>query len=346
MIAERLRTGEAELSWGLRASGALDCHAAGIDGAGVTVAVIGSGIDATHPEFDGAEVGGADFSSAMPGLPAPGEDLTDLSGAGTLLSAIVAGRTVGVAPKASIYAVRVLGAAGVTEDTEFRLGEAVRHVAARRIPVALFAVSTPTIIRAVGAHIFDAMLERALCWVAGVGDNYGGGYEWIPEGFARAMPNDPGARVSSPHSPTGRYVVRPALNTYEFPASEGAVLGVAATTIRGRRAIYSATGDQVELCAPGHRVLSALPGGGYGLTSGTAAAAAHAAGVAALLTQLGEVGLVEVAEGKRRQRQRLRMTATADPVPFEPKYDWQLADKAQFIGAGLVHAARACGLTT
>jgi len=45
---------------------------------------------------------------------------------------------------------------------------------------------------------------------------------------------------------------------------------------------FSNRGPEVELCAPGVDVLSAIPGGGYGTMSGTSMACAHVSGAAAL----------------------------------------------------------------
>lgn len=77
-------------------------------GAGVTVAVIDSGVDATHPDLVGQVLPGLDLVDDR------GDGDTDLVGHGTTVSAIIAGRSddgdgvVGIAPKAKILPVRVL----------------------------------------------------------------------------------------------------------------------------------------------------------------------------------------------------------------------------------------------
>ncbi|MBU2663300.1 type VII secretion-associated serine protease mycosin [Actinoplanes bogorensis] len=78
------------------------------NGAGVTVAVIDSGVDADHPDLQGQVLPGLDLVDDK------GDGDTDLVGHGTTVSAIIAGRNddaagvVGIAPKAKILPVRVL----------------------------------------------------------------------------------------------------------------------------------------------------------------------------------------------------------------------------------------------
>jgi type VII secretion-associated serine protease mycosin len=72
-------------------------------GAGVTVAVIDSGVDASHPDLSGSVLPGADFSSQ-----GPGDGRKDTRGHGTGMAGFVAGhgRVKGIAPAAKILPVR------------------------------------------------------------------------------------------------------------------------------------------------------------------------------------------------------------------------------------------------
>ncbi|TKG71969.1 S8 family peptidase [Prauserella endophytica] len=71
------------------------------DGAGVTVYVIDSGVDGTHPDFGGRVAGGKDFVDGD-------EHPVDLNGHGTSLAGVVGGQAHGVAKGVRIVPVRVL----------------------------------------------------------------------------------------------------------------------------------------------------------------------------------------------------------------------------------------------
>lgn len=78
-----------------------------LTGKGVDVYVLDSGIRYTHEQFDGRAVyPGCDPFGSILGGHIRGQDC---NGHGTLVAGIVGGNTVGVAPDATLYSVRVLG---------------------------------------------------------------------------------------------------------------------------------------------------------------------------------------------------------------------------------------------
>jgi thermitase len=72
-----------------------------------------------------------------------------------------------------------------------------------------------------------------------------------------------------------------------YPAAEQAEgqLSIAASTSKRRLADFSSRGGWVNLAAPGHRIISSVPGDQWAVWSGTSMASPLAAGVAALLRQ-------------------------------------------------------------
>lgn len=70
-----------------------------------------------------------------------------------------------------------------------------------------------------------------------------------------------------------------------FPAAYPDVIAVTATDAADRLFAMAGQGPHVAIAAPGVDILSAVPGGSYGMSSGTSLAAAHVSGVIALLLE-------------------------------------------------------------
>lgn len=111
----------------------------------------------------------------------------------------------------------------------------------------------------------------------------------------------------------------------EFPARYPEVVAVGGINQRGRRMRRSSCGPEVDLSAPGHRILSLRPGARLGVLSGTSMATAHVAGAAALL--LGDRPHLSPPEVREV------LMDTAEPLP----------GRREQVGAGLVRIDRALG---
>ncbi|WP_290062411.1 S8 family peptidase [Amycolatopsis solani] len=102
-------------SWGLdridQRTGLDHAYHYATDASGVTIYVIDSGVDASHPDFQGRVAPGRDFLNG-------GSDTSDTNGHGTRLAGIAAGKDHGVAKGAQIVPVRVLDkdGGGATEQ--------------------------------------------------------------------------------------------------------------------------------------------------------------------------------------------------------------------------------------
>jgi subtilisin family serine protease len=74
--------------------------------------------------------------------------------------------------------------------------------------------------------------------------------------------------------------------TPQYPAAYTGVIAVAATDLLDRKASFSNYGGYVFVDAPGTHIISATPGGGYGIANGTSFSAPMVAGMAALIRSL------------------------------------------------------------
>ena len=86
-------------------------YAPGADGAGVNVAIIDTGVDASHPDFEGRV-----DSDCFTAITFGGCD--DKNSHGTHVAALAGGKTFGVAKKAKLFRVRVLDAGGSGTDSD------------------------------------------------------------------------------------------------------------------------------------------------------------------------------------------------------------------------------------
>lgn len=211
-------------------------------GDGQVVAVVDTGVDASHPDLAGVVLPGFD---AVDG----GDGRRDPNGHGTHVAGIVAGLVgngvggAGIAPGTRILPVRVLDAAGSGDHSAIAAGIiwAADH-GADVINLSLGGPETTDVLHAAVRYAFG----RGAVVVAAAG-------------------NDGAAGPAS------------------YPAAYPEVVAVGATTVADTRAVFSTTGDYVDLAAPGLGVLSTVPGGGYEWMSGTSMAAPFVAGGAALV---------------------------------------------------------------
>ena len=252
-------------------------------GSGVRVAVLDTGIDLTHPalaprlaQAPGGGVLGYDFVD-FDADPSEVGRTGDLGfGHGTHVAGLVAL----TAPNATLMPVRVLDQAG--RGNAWVLAEALMWAidpdgnpatddGARVINLSLGTVR-PT-------RLLDIAIELATC---SDDDDNDGGIDYSDPGFAKDV-----ERCNQLH---GAVVMAAAGNSgsateRQYPAAEAAEgqLAITASTANQTLAAFSNSGPWVQLAAPGYRVVSTVPGGGYGTWSGTSMATPIATGVAALV---------------------------------------------------------------
>ncbi|OIO06449.1 MAG: hypothetical protein AUJ52_12235 [Elusimicrobia bacterium CG1_02_63_36] len=232
-----------EIPWGVDRIGASKIWDRAT-GKGVKVAVIDTGIDMEHPDLAANVKGG--FNAVK-----PGESPQDDQGHGTHVAGTIAAvpngmGVIGVAPEASLYAVKVLDAEG--GGTYATIIAGIEWAAENGMNVANMSLggpSAPPLEKAV-----QKAYDKGLIIVAASGNS------------------GPDAEVSA-------------------PASYATTIAVTASTPEDGLAEFSSTGKEVDVIAPGHKVLSTWPGSKLAELSGTSMASPHVAGLAALAYQLG-----------------------------------------------------------
>ena len=93
-----------------------------LDGSGVNVYIVDSGIRRTHQEFEGRVVNAADFSGDTGTIGSPAVFGRDCFGHGTRVASLVGGKTYGVAKKAKMFNVRAYACSSTTDDTKVTAG--------------------------------------------------------------------------------------------------------------------------------------------------------------------------------------------------------------------------------
>ncbi|MGP4017773.1 type VII secretion-associated serine protease mycosin [Saccharopolyspora sp. 5N708] len=231
-------------------------------GAGVTVAVIDSGVDAETPQLAGAVLDGVDVLS-------PGDTAnTDCVGHGTFVAGIIAARPVpglgfaGIAPEARILPVRYTQSR--TGGTAPAMADAIREAVDGGARIINVSASSPYPNDELRTAVDYAHARDVLIVAAAANSEQRG-------------------------------------NPITYPASYPGVLAVGAVDMTGARADFSQTGSFVSLVAPGVDVISVGPGGpGHWQDSGTSFATPFVSGTAALVRAYRpELGADQVAERLR-----------------------------------------------
>ncbi len=226
-VSAQTETGEPAdqtLPWGIDRIDADVAHAEGQTGEGVDVGVIDHGIDGSHPDLE--------MNLADPNAEGTHESWVDCRGcdhpwsddrghgthvAGTIAAEDSNGGVVGVAPDATVHALKVCGGAGGCRSSA--IVEAIRHAADQGWDVINLSLGSPRespALQAAGQYA----LEAGVFPVAAAG-NLG----------------------------------RP--NSVGYPAAYDEFLAVSATDIDDTIAGFSSTGPEVDIAAPGADVCSA-----------------------------------------------------------------------------------------
>jgi type VII secretion-associated serine protease mycosin len=271
-------------------------------GAGVTIAVIDTGVDGRIAELQGAVIPGADFSglgSADGQTPVGPEDERDH---GTMVSSLAAGRgtggdngVIGAAPAATILPISIGFGEGSTSSDD-QIAAAVRYATDA------------------GADVINMSLTRnTLEWPT----------SW-DDAFLYAMDHDVVIVAAAGNRGSGTTQVG-------APATMPGVLTVAGVDASGQASFdASSQGITIGVSAPSEDLVGAVPGGGHVLWNGTSGATPIVAGIVALVRaahpDLDAANVIE------------RVVATARDAGAsgtDPIYGFGLVDAAAAVNASV-----------
>lgn len=224
----------------------------GFYGQGETVAVVDTGVS-PHPEFEDRLLKGRNFSRDYNRDP---NKYHDDRGHGTHVAGSIAGKNVGVAPKAEILPVRVLSADGSGEWSD--VSEALEWINEWRHPVHGRKVSAVSMsLSADDRGIRASEIQR------------------LKEAVKALVENDIAVFCSMGN--TGGDSIR-------YPASLDEVIAVGAVDVEKEKAYFTTTGNHADICQIGVQVLSAWYKGGYVYMSGTSMSTPISSGLSTLLS--------------------------------------------------------------
>lgn len=221
-------------------------------GKGVTVAILDTGCDTAHPDLKERIVGGRNFTKDDGGNPNVYEDY---NGHGTHVAGTIAAiqnntGVVGVAPEANLLIIKVLGQNGSGQYDWIIKG--INYAIEQK------------------ADIISMSL---------------GGPEDVPElheAIQRAVTNDILVVCAAGNNGDGDDLT----DEFDYPGSYNEVISVGAIDLERHSSTFSNSNNQVDLVAPGEKILSTYLKGTYATLTGTSMAAPHVSGALALIKGL------------------------------------------------------------
>lgn len=301
---------------------AVGAHTTPYTGQGVSVAILDTGIDEAHPAFKGRMLVKQDFTGDWVGSP---EDVRDVDGHGTHCAATICGNPVGdirvgVAPGvAKLCVAKVLGRRACTLEMLLKgMFWAVLEHKASVVSMSLGYDLAGNTKRMVAKGVDPALAVNAAMRqqsdiIKGIGT--------LRSFLESQSPNVVFVAATGNESRRPQFVLDAGLPAAEL-FSVGAVGQAGSDWV-----IAPFSNGRAQVVAPGVDVLSASPGGGWALMSGTSMATPHAAGVVVLWTEKlrneGSLGIPEAV------RSALKANAIRQPL---------LCKDINAIGAGMIQS--------
>ncbi len=264
----------------------------------VDVAVLDSGIDASHPDLDVVSSVDCSQDYEVPSCVAGG---TDTDGHGTHVAGTIGAidngvGVVGVAPGARLWSVKTIGT-GLSRESEYIAGVQWVNTQASQIEVVNLSVQCEPQAgqppcRFVGLEFaIKQSTNLGIVYVAaagnyknGEGTGLGGTDDVLNVSAVADYDGQPGGKASTPANCEG---------------------------LDDRPYTKTNFGPSIDVAAPGVCIYSTWTGGGYAVDSGTSMAAPHVAGAAAILAS------------RNNPQSRADVEAIQDTIEAEGNFNWE-----------------------
>lgn len=218
-------------------------------GKGVKVAVLDTGCEITHPDLKDRILGGRNFTDDDRSNP---DIFTDYNGHGTHVAGTIAATentagVIGAAPEAGLLIVKVLNKAGSGRYEWIIKG--IEYAIDQNADIISMSLGGPTDVPELHAAI-KAAVAKGILVVCAAG-NEGDGDE--------------------------------STNEFAYPGCYNEVISVGAVNLERNSSDFTNSNNEIDLVAPGERILSTYLNGKYATLSGTSMAAPHVSGALALI---------------------------------------------------------------
>ncbi|MCQ9284896.1 S8 family peptidase [Priestia aryabhattai] len=221
-------------------------------GQGITVAVLDTGCEVTHPDLQERIIGGRNFTHDDQQNP---DVYQDYNGHGTHVAGTIAAAhngngVVGVAPEVNLLILKVLDGNGSGQYEWIIQG--ITYAIQQKVDIISMSLGGPADVPELHEAIQDAVDQNIL--VVCAAGNEGDGESSTDE--------------------------------FAYPGSYNEVISVGAVDLEKRSSIFSNSNNEVDVVAPGEKIVSTYLNGKYAALSGTSMATPHVAGALALIKVL------------------------------------------------------------
>ncbi|WP_064094345.1 S8 family peptidase [Rossellomorea aquimaris] len=224
----------------------------GYKGKGIKIAVLDTGCDMDHPDLAGQITSYRNFTDDNNKAE---DNVTDYSGHGTHVAGTIAAKengagVIGVAPLAELIIVKVLAGSRGSGKYDW-IVNGIQYAIDQDVDIISMSLGGPTDYKPLHDVIKKAVAANisVVCAAGNEGDS---------------------------DSET---------DEFSYPASYNEVISVGAIDLSRKSSYFTNSNNEVDLVAPGEKILSTIPGDKYAKLSGTSMSAPHVSGAVALIKE-------------------------------------------------------------